>query len=52
MTLELARTRGLPVIIHCRDSGDGTAPARILSIIRDGGFTNLRFHRHCFMGSL
>lgn len=52
MTLELARVRGLPVILHCRDSGDGSAAARTLAIIREGNFTRLRFHRHCFLGSV
>lgn len=50
-TLQLARTRSLPVIIHCRDHGDGSAAASALTVIQDG-FSDLQYHRHCFMGGL
>lgn len=51
-SLRLARRRNLPVILHCRDNGDGSAARRTLQIIQDEGFTDLKFHRHCFVGSL
>ena len=49
--LRIAAERGLPVILHCRDDGDGTAAQRTLQIIHQHNFTNLKFHRHCFTGS-
>ena len=49
--LHIARRLQLPVVLHCRDNGDGTAAARALEILR-GGFPDLKFHRHCFDGSL
>lgn len=49
--LLIARKQQLPVILHCRDSGSGEAAARALQIIRDS-FGDLRFHRHCFDGTL
>ena len=50
--LQLAHRRHLPVILHFRDSGDGSAANRALGLIRDGGYGNLRFHLHCFMGGV
>jgi TatD DNase family protein len=49
--LRLASRRKLPVVLHCRDNGDGTAAARAFDIIAQEGLTEMRFHRHCFMGS-
>ena len=38
--------------IACRDHGDGTAAARVLQLIHQHYFTNLKFHRHCFSRTL
>jgi TatD DNase family protein len=43
--LEVARTRGLPVIIHTRDAEDDT-----IGILREGG-TDTRGIIHCFTGT-
>lgn len=50
--LQLASRRRLPVILHFRDSGDGSAAKRALELIRDGGYVNLGFHWHCFTGGI
>ena len=44
--LELAATRDLPVIIHCRE-----AMSDIVSLLADHGFDNRRVVFHCFSGS-
>ena len=49
--LQLAARFDKPVVLHCRDHGDGTAAARVLQLIQHN-FTNLKFHRHCFSGIL
>ena len=50
--LQLAAEKNLPVVLHCRDSGDGRAAKRTLEIIHQHNFSNLAFHRHCFMGKV
>lgn len=50
--LQLAAQFNLPVVLHCRDSGDGSAAARTLQLIQQHNFTFLAFHRHCFIGSI
>lgn len=50
--LQLASQNNLPVVLHCRDQGDGSAATRTLEIIMQNGFTHLKFHRHCFCGTL
>lgn len=47
----LAYRRRLPVVLHCRDNGDGAAAAIAFDIIAQDGLTEMRFHRHCFVGS-
>ena len=39
-------------MLHCRDHGDGTAAARVLQLIHQHNFTNLKFHRHYFSVTL
>jgi len=50
--LQLAAIFDKPVVLHCRDHGVGTAAARVLQLIHQRTFTNLKFHRHCFSGTL
>jgi TatD DNase family protein len=50
--LQLAARFDKPVVLHCRDHGDGTAAARVLQRIHQHYFTNLKFHRHCFSRTL
>jgi Tat protein secretion system quality control protein TatD with DNase activity len=50
--LQLAARFDKPVVLHCRVNGDGTAAARVLQLIHQHNFTNLKFHRHCFSGTL
>lgn len=50
--LLVGKTKGLPAIIHCRDTGDGAVAARALELITQLGCTDMRFHRHCFNGDL
>jgi Tat protein secretion system quality control protein TatD with DNase activity len=48
----MGKTKGLPAIIHCKDTGDGAAAARALELITQLGCRVMRFHRHCFNGDL
>jgi Tat protein secretion system quality control protein TatD with DNase activity len=50
--LQLAARLDKPVVLHCRDHGDGTAAARVLQLIHQHNFTNLKFHRHYFSVTL
>ena len=50
--LLLARRKNLPVILHCRDSGDGSAATRTLEIIFQHDLQTLNYYRHCFIGDL
>ena len=40
------------MVLQCRDHGDGTAATRVLQLIQQHNFTNLKFDRHCFSGTL
>ena len=46
--LQLAARFDKPVVLHCRDHGNGTAAARVFQLIHQHNFTNLKFHRHYF----
>ncbi|CAC5401440.1 tatD [Mytilus coruscus] len=46
--LLLARRKSLPVIIHCRDCGDGSAAKRTLELILHHNLADMKFHCHCF----
>ena len=50
--LLVGKTKSLPAIIHCRDTGDGAVAARALELITQLGCRDMRFHRHCFNGDL
>ena len=50
--LKIAARENLPVVLHCRDNGNGSAAARVLQIILHHGYSNLAFHRHCFFGNV
>lgn len=50
--LQLAAIFDKPVVLHCKDHGDGTDASRVLQIIHQHNFTNLKFHRHCFAVAL
>jgi Tat protein secretion system quality control protein TatD with DNase activity len=50
--LQLAARLDKPVVLHCRDHGDGTAAARVLQLIHQHNFTNLKFHHHYFSVTL
>ena len=50
--MQLAARFDKPVVLHCRDHGNGTAAARVFQLIHQHNFTNLKFHRHCFSGTL
>ncbi|CAC5385651.1 tatD [Mytilus coruscus] len=50
--LLLARRKGLPVIIHCRDCGDGSAAKRTLELILHHNLAGMKFYRHCFEGTI
>ena len=41
--LQLAAIFDKPVVLHCRDHGDGTAAARVLQLIHQHNFINLKF---------
>ena len=41
--LQLVVRFNKPVVLHCRDHGDGTAAARVLQLIHQHNFTNLNF---------
>ena len=49
--LDLANKKDLPVILHCRDSGNGAAAARTLMLIHKWGFAHFHYYRHCFLGT-
>ena len=49
--LKLADQLGRPVIIHCRDRGDGSAARGVLKAFVSLKLTHLRVHRHCFVGN-
>lgn len=50
--LLLARRKHFPVIIHCRDCGDGSAAKRTLEIILYHDLADMKFYRHCFDGTI
>ena len=50
--LYLADRKGLPVILHCRDSEGGSAACRTLQLILSNDLGRLKFYRHCFDGKL
>ncbi|CAG2227837.1 tatD [Mytilus edulis] len=50
--LLLARRKYFPVIIHCRDCGDGSAAKRTLEIILYHDLADMKFYRHCFDGTI
>ncbi|CAG2252032.1 tatD [Mytilus edulis] len=50
--LLLARRKHFPVIIHCRDCGDGSAAKRTLEIILYHDLVDMKFYRHCFDGTI
>ncbi|CAC5420969.1 tatD [Mytilus coruscus] len=47
-----ARRKSLPVIIHCRDCGDGSAAKRTLELILHHNLADMKFSRHCFEGTI
>ena len=49
--LKLADQLSKPVIIHCRDRGDGSAAKGVLKTFVSLGLTHLKVHRHCFVGN-
>jgi len=49
-TLKLADQLGKPVVIHCRDDGDGTAAKGVLQSFVTLNLTHLKVQRHCFIG--
>lgn len=50
--LLLAKARTLPAVLHCRDSGDGSAAQRAFEMVHALGCTALKIHRHCFTGDV
>lgn len=50
--LYLADRKGLPVILHCRDSEGGSAACRTLQLILSNDLGRLKLYRHCFDGNL
>lgn len=50
--LRLAHELGKPVIIHCRDSGDGSAAKGVFKALTSLNLTNHPIQRHCFVGSI
>ena len=47
--LPLADQYHLPLVIQCRDDGEGAA-AEVRNLILDKGLEHLRIHRHCLIG--
>ncbi|MES9884743.1 MAG: TatD family hydrolase [Sedimenticola sp.] len=50
--LPLAEQYNLPVVLHCRDNGDGTAASETLDTFIQLNLTHLSVHRHCFVGDI
>ncbi|CAC5390971.1 tatD [Mytilus coruscus] len=50
--LLLARRKSFPVIIHCRDFGDGSDAKRTLEIIFHHDLADMKCYRHCFKGTI
>lgn len=50
--LKMARDRELPIILHCRDFGDGSAANRTYELLLQEGCTGMKIHRHCFVGNV
>ena len=50
-SLLLADQLGKPVIIHCRDKGNGAAAKGVLDTFISLNLTHLRVQRHCFIGN-
>ncbi|CAC5370997.1 tatD [Mytilus coruscus] len=50
--LLLARRKSLPVIIHCRNCGDGSAAKRTLELILHHNLADMKFYLHCFEGTI
>ena len=48
--LPLADQYHLPLVIHCRDDGEGAAAEEVRNLILDKGLAHLKIHRHCFIG--
>lgn len=48
----LAEQYHLPLILHCRDRGDGSAAEEVRSFLVETGHSDLFIHRHCFMGNM
>lgn len=49
--IKLADQLGKPVVIHCRDKGNGSAAREVLQMFKSLGLTGLPVQRHCFMGN-
>lgn len=41
-----------PLVIHCRDSGNGEAANIALNVFEDSDALQLEIHRHCFSGTI
>lgn len=46
----MAEARSLPIILHCRDGGDGSALRRVMDLIVQHRCCHLPIHLHCFIG--
>lgn len=50
--LLMARDRGLPIVLHCRDPGDGSALQRTMDILVRFRCCHMQVHLHCFVGTI
>ena len=49
--LDLLKTGKHVLVLHCRDSGDGSAARDVLQLITEKLPSHVKIHRHCFMGT-
>ncbi|XP_062605129.1 putative deoxyribonuclease TATDN2 [Saccostrea cucullata] len=49
--LPLAKDMDLTLVVHCRDLHSGYAAREFLALLEELGLTDLRIHRHCYIGS-
>ncbi|XP_060606943.1 3'-5' ssDNA/RNA exonuclease TatD-like [Ruditapes philippinarum] len=51
MCLPMADRMRKPIVIHCRDSGNGLAAKQTLLLFRELNLTHMPVQRYCFIGS-